>query len=83
MSTKITTDTAAKIAAQYTPPVDVAKGLEQSMGEELAASESYLKRAKHAVLKGDCETARIYEGLAKEENNHYEELNKRLFEISR
>lgn len=74
---RIAYDTAERMAKQAAAPADVLSGLAQSMGEELAAGEIYLKRAKHATDKGDCDTARLYQELAAEENRHFEELSAR------
>jgi rubrerythrin len=56
--------------------------LRQSMGEELTASSVYHIRAMTARGVGDEETAKLYEHIADEEDNHYIEFSKRFGEIT-
>jgi len=62
----------------YRDPVSVSDGIRQTMGEELTASMWYQLRAKNASEHGDHKTADLYNHIAREENQHYEQLNKRL-----
>ena len=49
--------------------------------EENLASRAYKERAKQAFAIGDTKTGMLLEHIAKEEDGHEEELNKRLREI--
>ena len=66
----------------YREPKTVQQGIQESLGEELTASMWYQLRAKHARGHVDEETAKLYEHIAAEENQHYEEFSKRLNDIS-
>lgn len=66
----------------YQDPKTVAKGLEQSMGEELTAANWYRQRAKQALSKQDKTTADLYEEIAKDEDEHYALFNNRLSALS-
>jgi rubrerythrin len=63
---------------QFREPKTVEAGLKESMSEELTASMWYQLRARNARGYDDVETAKLYEELARDENQHYEELGQRL-----
>jgi len=71
-----------RYALTYQDPKTVSQGLSHSMGEELTAANWYRQRARHARMKGDDTTARLYEHIAGEEDEHYRQFNERLDEIS-
>jgi rubrerythrin len=66
----------------YQEPRDVEDGLLNSMVEERTASYWYHQRAEHARRQGDKDTAELYEHVAKEEDEHYEEFRKRTKELT-
>lgn len=70
-----------RYALTYQDPKTIPQGLNQSMGEELTASNWYRQRAHHALSKGDKKTAELYEHIVKEEDEHYMSLNQRLDQI--
>ena len=72
-----------RYAVTYRPPGSVQEGLQESMGEELTASFWYRERARHARQNGDDHTARLYEQIASEEDEHYREFNARADQVSR
>lgn len=65
----------------YHRPKTIQEGLQESMGEELTASNWYRERAKDARSRGDEKTALLYEDIAGDEDDHYREFNGRLDEI--
>ena len=71
---KISTEVADSVIARYNPPQSVEHGLVESMGEEHAAAEIYLKRAQHALENGNIGVSELYEHLASEELGHVDEL---------
>ena len=72
-----------RYAKTFEPPHNTAEGLEDSMGEELTAAFWYRERARHARQTGDDQTARLYEQIASEEDEHYREFNARADQLSR
>jgi rubrerythrin len=64
-------------------PASIEEGLRQSMREEETAIAKYGTRAANARLNGDDATARIYERVAKDEDNHYVAFGSRLNERMR
>jgi rubrerythrin len=48
------------------------------MIEEKTAADWYRRRGMDARLKGDTETADLYEHVAKEEDEHYREFKERV-----
>lgn len=73
-----------RYAISYQEPQTVQQGLHESMGEELTASSWYRRRAINARLRqGDEETARLYEHVAEEEDQHYQEFNARLNQLTK
>lgn len=59
---------------------DTTKDLLDSMQEEKAAAEQYKVRAD-AANGDDLETKHVYKHVIDEENEHYDEFNKRLYQI--
>jgi len=66
----------------YHEPASVRDGIQESMSEEVNASMWYQLRAKNAAENGDHKSANLYLHIAGQENHHYDELNKRLIELS-
>jgi rubrerythrin len=69
--------TVGRDSRSYEAPKSVEEGLAQSMGEELTASMFYQLRARDARENGDITTAELYRHIAEEENQHFEEFNRR------
>jgi hypothetical protein len=67
-----------RYTVEYKEPKSIAQGLQDSMVEEKTADDWYMKRAKHAREHGDENTAGLYEHIAGEERNHYEEFRIQL-----
>ncbi|MDD5510678.1 MAG: ferritin-like domain-containing protein [Dehalococcoidales bacterium] len=65
----------------YNTPATISDGLQHSMSEELTASNWYHQRAVHARNHGDNESARLYEDIAGDEDEHYREFSERLQQI--
>jgi rubrerythrin len=63
---------------QYEVPRDIEEGLRQSMIEESTAANWYRRRGMDTRLKGDTVTADLYEHIAREENQHYQQFKERL-----
>jgi rubrerythrin len=67
----------------YQEPKTVLEGVQSSMGEELTAADWYRRRAINARLKhNDEETAKVYEDIAADEDDHYASFSKRADAIS-
>ncbi len=66
-----------RYTVEYREPETVAIGLSESMLEESTASDWYRRRAVNAKSKGDEEAAKLYEHVAKEEDGHYREFEKK------
>lgn len=62
----------------YQLPITIVGGLGDSMVEESTAANWYRRRAVDAKAQGDILTADIYEHIAKEEDQHYQEFKERL-----
>jgi len=56
---------------------DLRVDLAQSMLDEAQAGSDYRKRAQICLIQGDTETAELYEHIAAEEDNHFEEFKER------
>jgi rubrerythrin len=81
---KIAQETAQRVlegihryAVNYKPPESIQEGLSDSMIEERTAADWYRRRAMDARLKEDITTADLYEHIAKEEDQHYQEFQER------
>jgi rubrerythrin len=66
-----------RYAVDYKEPETIAQGLADSMIEERTAVDWYRRRGMDARLKGDEVTADLYEHIAKEEDQHHQELKER------
>jgi rubrerythrin len=67
----------------YQEPKTVLEGIQQAMGEELTAANWYRRRAINARLKhGDEESAKVYEEVAADEDDHYVLFSKRADVLS-
>jgi rubrerythrin len=62
---------------EYKPPETISQGLKESMLEERSAADFYRRRGMHARLKEDEETADLYEHIAREEDQHFDEFKQR------
>jgi rubrerythrin len=67
-----------RYAVNYKPPETIEEGLSDSMIEERTAADWYRRRGMDARLKGDTVTADLYEHIAKEEEQHYQEFQERV-----
>jgi rubrerythrin len=81
---KIARETAQKVlegihryAVNYKPPENIQEGLSDSMVEERTAADWYRRRGMDARLKGDEVIANLYEHVAREEDQHYQEFQER------
>jgi hypothetical protein len=62
----------------YEEPRSIEQGIRDSMVEESTAANWYRRRAIDARPKHDTVTADLYEHIAKEEDQHYQEFQQRL-----
>jgi rubrerythrin len=53
------------------------------MGEELQASMWYQLRARNARISGKTEIAELYSEIARDENQHYEEMTAALKKLEK
>jgi rubrerythrin len=67
-----------RYAVNYKEPQNIIEGLRESMVEEKTAADWYRRRGMDARLKGDTETADLYEHVAREEDEHYREFQDRV-----
>jgi rubrerythrin len=67
-----------RYAREYVEPLTIVDGLMNSMTEESTAAAWYRSRAANARGKHDEATARLYEHIAEEENQHHQEFKERL-----
>jgi rubrerythrin len=67
-----------RYAVDYKEPQTIVEGLRDSMVEEKTAVDWYRRRGMDARLKGDTETANLYEHVAREEDEHYQEFQERV-----
>jgi rubrerythrin len=71
-----------RYAVDYKEPESVEQGLQDSMIEEKTAADWYRKRAQNvADYHGDTKTIAVYEEIAVDEDEHYEQFKQRLQEI--
>jgi rubrerythrin len=70
-----------RYTVHYREPESIDQGLRDSMVEEKTAAEWYRKRGMDARMQGDEITANLYEHVAGEEDEHYQEFNERVDEI--
>jgi rubrerythrin len=66
-----------RYAMSYQIPITIVGGLRDSMVEESTAANWYRRRAVDAKAQGDTATAELYEHIAKEEDQHYQEFQER------
>jgi rubrerythrin len=71
-----------RYAVTYQPPSSISAGLHESMGEELTAANWYRRRAEDSRKRGDETTARLYEEIAGDEDDHYRQFGQREESIS-
>ena len=71
-----------RYAVTYEEPKTVEEGLVQSRGEELTAADWYDRRANHALLEGDDVSYELYQHIANEERQHYDEFGHRLHSLA-
>lgn len=71
-----------RYSVHYKEPERVEDGLHDSIVEESTAANWYRRRGMAARLKGDIKTADLYEHVAKEEDQHYQEFQERLTAIA-
>jgi hypothetical protein len=62
----------------YEEPRSIEQGIRESMVEESTAANWYRRRAISARRKDEVLTADLYEHIAKEEDQHYQEFQQRL-----
>ncbi len=67
-----------RYTVEYKEPETIEQGLEDSMIEERTAANWYRKRAEHATTYRDPQTAALYEHIAGEEDQHYDEFQNRF-----
>jgi len=70
-----------RYAMSYQIPITIVGGLRDSMVEESTAANWYRRRAVDAKAQGDTATADLYEHIAKEEDQHYQEFQQRHNEL--
>lgn len=71
-----------RYAVNYREPKSIGEGLQDSMVEERTAADWYRRRGMDARLKGDETTADLYEHVAREEGQHYQEFKERADEFA-
>ena len=79
---EIANKTAERIVKSYLNPASVELGLANSIGEEQAAAEYYVRRSDQASKEGDYETSRLYLRIASEESDHAMEYLARGLELA-
>ncbi len=62
----------------YQAPLTMEQGLMESMGEELTAANWYRRRAELSKAKGFPQFARIWEEIARDEDDHYKQFSQAL-----
>jgi len=67
-----------RYTVHYKEPQTIKEGLRDSMIEESTAADWYRRRGMDARLKGDKETADLYEHVAREEDDHHREFKERV-----
>lgn len=61
--------------------VSIIADLARTAQQELDAITDYKERAKSAELAGDQETVKLYEHIIPQEEEHFQEVTKRLREL--
>lgn len=72
-----------RYTVKYREPQTIEQGLGESMIEERTAASWYRRRGSLARVSGDSITADLYEHIAQEEDQHYDEFSQRIDDLTK